>query len=59
MTDINELVALFADKLAKTGSLDAALTKACWVAYKRGYADGSTTPDVILTPPKLAAPETP
>lgn len=31
---------LFADKLAKTGSVDAAFTKAVWVAYKQGYSDG-------------------
>ena len=42
---VDELKTLFAEKLAKTGSLDAAMTKAVWVAYTRGFADGieSTT----------------
>jgi hypothetical protein len=31
-----ELTLVFQKKLAKTGSLDAALTKALWVAYKAG-----------------------
>lgn len=57
MITVSELVTLFQEKLAKTGSLDAALTKVCWVAYKRGYTDGSTTPEVMLTPPKWASKE--
>lgn len=35
MIDIAELRKVFADKLAATGSLDAAFTKAVWVTYQR------------------------
>lgn len=52
MTGVEELVEVFTDKLKRTGSLDAALTKAVWVAYKAGYRDGSTTPEVELVMPK-------
>lgn len=41
---VADLRQVFADKLAKTGSLDAALTKAVWVAYKQGLADGAKPP---------------
>jgi hypothetical protein len=34
------LLDIFRDKLAKENSLDAAFTKAVWVAYNRGLADG-------------------
>ena len=37
---IATLKKLFAEKLVATESMDAALTKALWVAYKQGYADG-------------------
>lgn len=36
MVGIEELRDLFTDKLKRTGSLDAAFTKAVWVAYTRG-----------------------
>jgi hypothetical protein len=54
MTGIEELRALYLDKLARTGSFDKAFLKACWVAYERGYKEGATTPEVELQPPKWA-----
>jgi hypothetical protein len=48
MTDIQELKDLFRAKLERTGSLDAAFTKAVWVAYKAGYADGQTNSEHVL-----------
>ena len=54
MTGIEELRALYLDKLARTGSFDAAFKKACWESFKRGYKAGSTTPEVELQPPKWA-----
>jgi hypothetical protein len=47
-----DLILVFQEKLAKTGSLDAALTKALWVAYKAGVAEGRTPAPVDLTEPK-------
>ena len=38
MIDIAELRQIFAEKLAATGSLDAAFTKAVWVTYQRCMA---------------------
>jgi hypothetical protein len=40
MIGVEELVTAFHDKIGTTGSLDAALVKALWLAYKRGYAEG-------------------
>ena len=40
MIGVEDLVDTFRYKLAATGSMDAALTKAVWVAYKKGYDDG-------------------
>jgi hypothetical protein len=40
MIGVEELVTAFHVKLARTKSLDAALVKALWLAYKRGYAEG-------------------
>lgn len=37
-----EVIALFSDKLDRTGSLDDALWKACWVSWLDGHKDGST-----------------
>ena len=54
MTGIEELREIYADKLARTGSFDAAFKKACWESFKRGYKAGSTTPEVELQPPKWA-----
>lgn len=39
MIDISYLKTLFQEKLEDTGSLDAAFTKAVWVAYKQGIED--------------------
>jgi hypothetical protein len=36
MTSLDEIKSLFADKLLRTGSLDAALLKVVWFAYNRG-----------------------
>lgn len=47
-----EVISIFKDKLERTGSLDDALWKACWVSYKDGYKDGSSPPEVLNTPPK-------
>ena len=40
MIGMEELTKVFNDKLVKTGSLDAAFTKAVWVAFKKGYNIG-------------------
>jgi hypothetical protein len=40
MITTQELHRLFAEKLLETGSMDAALTKVTWVAYKEGVKDG-------------------
>jgi hypothetical protein len=58
MTGIEELKDVFRDKLERTMSLDDAFRKAVWIAYKRGYTDGSTTPEIELQPPKWAREET-
>jgi hypothetical protein len=34
------LIEAFYEKLKRAKSLDAALVKALWLAYKRGYAEG-------------------
>lgn len=39
MLDVAELDKLYAEKLLKTGSHDAARMKIVWVAYKQGLAD--------------------
>jgi hypothetical protein len=43
MITVSKLVAIFTEKLVKTGSFDAAFTKAVWVAYKEGVKDGQYT----------------
>ena len=40
MIGVEELIQTFHEKLERTKSLDAALVKALWLAYKRGYAEG-------------------
>lgn len=40
MINTDQLKQLFQEKLAATGSLDAAFTKAVWVAYTSGFDDG-------------------
>jgi hypothetical protein len=40
MIQTEQLKQIFQDKLAATGSMDAAFTKAVWVAYKAGLDDG-------------------
>jgi hypothetical protein len=39
MISVDELKQAFNDKLAQTGSLDSAFTKAVWIAYKQGLND--------------------
>jgi len=41
MLDVNTLKPVFADKLAETGSLDAAFLKCIWIAYKQGIEDAN------------------
>ena len=45
MLDVADLRAAFAEKLTKTGSLDAAFLKAVWLAYKAGLADATKEPE--------------
>lgn len=40
MLDIASLRAAFAEKLKRTGSMDAAFTKAVWLAFKAGIEAG-------------------
>lgn len=40
MINTDQLKQLFQEKLAATGSMDAAFTKAVWVAYTAGFDDG-------------------
>ena len=37
---LNELIEVFRDKLAQTGSMDLALLKCVWIAYQRGIESG-------------------
>lgn len=55
MICVDSLLAVFQEKLKKTGSLDAALTKAVWDAYKQGLKDGKEAAPVDLAPPKWAS----
>ena len=41
MIDVATLRTIFNEKLAATDSLDAAFTKAVWVAYQAGLTDGA------------------
>lgn len=43
MTSTDELMVVFNEKLARTGSFDDAFKKVTWVAYLTGYADGIQT----------------
>lgn len=54
MNDVNEFMTIFHEKLGRTGSFDQAFTKAVWKAWLAGYEAGSTTPEVLATPPKWA-----
>jgi hypothetical protein len=44
MINTEQLKQLFQEKLAATGSMDAAFTKAVWVAYTSGFEDGRNRP---------------
>lgn len=44
MLDANTLRTVFAEKLLATHSMDDALLKVIWVAYKAGLADGAAPP---------------
>ena len=39
MINVEDLKKLFQEKLATTGSLDQAITKAVWIAYNKGRED--------------------
>lgn len=39
MINVSTLRQVFNEKLEKTGSMDAAFTKAVWVAYQKGVED--------------------
>lgn len=41
MINVEALRTAYAEKLAATGSMDAAFTKAVWLAYKAGLADAA------------------
>lgn len=41
MINIEQLRAAFAEKLTRTGSIDAAFVNAVWLAYKAGLADAT------------------
>ena len=45
MINIDQLRAAFAEKLTRTGSMDAAFVKAVWLAYKAGLADATKEPE--------------
>ena len=45
MINIEQLRAAYAEKLTRTGSMDAAFVKAVWLAYKAGLADAAQAPD--------------
>ena len=49
MINIEQLRAAFAEKLTRTGSIDAAFVNAVWLAYKAGLAD---VPQVTEKEPK-------
>lgn len=48
MISVDELKKQFYEKLASSGSLDQAFTKAVWIAYKKGIEDGSKRKDEYL-----------
>lgn len=45
MINIEQLRAAYAEKLTRTGSMDAAFVKAVWLAYKAGLADAPQVTD--------------
>jgi len=45
MIALDELKRIFTEKLQETGSLDAALLKTCWTAYKAGVNDKQDSKD--------------
>lgn len=47
MLDTTTLKPIFAEKLLATGSMDAALLKVIWLAYKHGLADANFTIEPI------------
>ena len=50
MINIETLREAFAEKLTRTGSFDAAFTKAVWLAYCAGLADaGKPAPEIDAT----------
>ena len=45
MIDVKELMEIFQEKLARSGSLDEAFTKAMWIAYQKGSEEAISTKD--------------
>lgn len=50
MLDVSELRKAFYEKLAATDSLDAAFTKAVWLAFKAGLAAGAQRGQELAEP---------
>ena len=48
MIALDELKRIFTEKLQEAGSLDAALLKTCWVAYKAGVDDSKEKSDATI-----------
>lgn len=48
MIALDQLKTIFTQKLQETGSLDAALLKTCWVAYKAGVAETKEKDDAVV-----------
>jgi hypothetical protein len=60
MLTYDHAVDLFKDKLARTGSLDAALLYTIWNVYKKGIEDGQESPvgadQTGVPPPHIPSP---
>lgn len=52
MLDVAALRAVFNEKLQSTDSMDAAFTKAVWVAYQAGLADAPIVRGVEVAAPR-------
>lgn len=48
MIALDSLKTIFTEKLQETGSLDAALLKTCWVAYKAGVVERKEKDDATV-----------
>ena len=61
MLTTEQLNIIYAEKLLKTGSHDAAMMKVCWVAYNAGIASVKTdeVKNKLPAPPEPAEPPPP